>query len=53
MARSIGPKCKKCRKAGEKLFLRGDKCLSDKCVLMKRSGFPFGAFTVTATAALG
>jgi small subunit ribosomal protein S4 len=36
MARTIGPKCKKCRKAAEKLFLRGDKCISDKCVLMKR-----------------
>jgi small subunit ribosomal protein S4 len=36
MARDIGSKCKRCRKAGEKLFLRGDKCLSDKCVLMKR-----------------
>ena len=36
MARTIGPRCKKCRKAAEKLFLRGDKCVSDKCVLMKR-----------------
>lgn len=36
MARYIGPVCKKCRKAGEKYFLRGNKCLSDKCVLMKR-----------------
>lgn len=41
MARSIGPKCKKCRKAGEKFFLRGDKCLSDKCVLMKRGEVGF------------
>jgi small subunit ribosomal protein S4 len=36
MARYTGPMCKKCRKAGEKLYLRGTKCLSDKCVLMKR-----------------
>jgi len=36
MARYIGPVCKKCRKAAEKLYLRGNKCLSDKCVLMKR-----------------
>lgn len=36
MARAIGPKCKRCRKSREKLFLRGQKCLSDKCVLMKR-----------------
>lgn len=36
MARAIEPRCKRCRKAKEKLFLRGDKCLSDKCVLMRR-----------------
>lgn len=36
MARDIGPKCKRCRRAREKLFLRGNKCLSDKCILMKR-----------------
>lgn len=36
MARDIGPKCKRCRRAREKLFLRGVKCLSDKCILIKR-----------------
>lgn len=36
MARDIGVKCKRCRQAREKLFLRGNKCLSDKCVLLKR-----------------
>ncbi|MEO0081285.1 MAG: 30S ribosomal protein S4 [candidate division WOR-3 bacterium] len=36
MARYTGPVCKKCRKAAEKFYLRGNKCLSDKCVLMKR-----------------
>jgi small subunit ribosomal protein S4 len=40
MARYIGPRCKRCRKAKEKLFLRGDKCLSDKCVLMRRGEEP-------------
>ncbi len=40
MARDIGSKCKRCRKAKEKLFLRGEKCLSDKCVLMKRGEEP-------------
>lgn len=40
MARYIGPRCKRCRKSREKLFLRGDKCLSDKCVLMKRGEEP-------------
>lgn len=36
MARYIGPKCKKCRSMSEKLFLKGDKCLTDSCVLPKR-----------------
>jgi small subunit ribosomal protein S4 len=40
MARYLGPRCKKCRKGKEKLFLRGEKCLSDKCVLMKRGEEP-------------
>jgi len=29
--------CKKCRRAGQKLFLKGDKCLSPKCPLTRRS----------------
>jgi small subunit ribosomal protein S4 len=36
MARYIGPKCKICRRMGEKLFLRGEKCLSDKCIMQRR-----------------
>ncbi|MCX8015465.1 MAG: 30S ribosomal protein S4, partial [candidate division WOR-3 bacterium] len=36
MARYIGPKCKRCRSLGEKLFLKGEKCFTDKCVLPKR-----------------
>lgn len=36
MARDIGAKCKRCRRAREKLFLRGNKCISDRCVLIKR-----------------
>jgi len=36
MAKDIGPKCKRCRRAREKLFLRGSKCLSDHCILIKR-----------------
>ncbi|MGQ9678572.1 MAG: 30S ribosomal protein S4 [bacterium] len=36
MARDIGAKCKRCRQAREKLFLRGNKCLSDNCALLKR-----------------
>jgi len=37
MARDIDPKCKKCRRAGEKLFLKGERCESTKCALVKRN----------------
>jgi len=33
--------CKKCRRAGEKLFLKGEKCASAKCPIVKRN-FPPG-----------
>lgn len=36
MARYTGPKCKRCRSMGEKLFLKGEKCFTDSCVLPKR-----------------
>lgn len=32
----IGPKCKICRRAGVKLFLKGDKCMSPKCEMVKK-----------------
>ena len=35
MARYLGPVCKICRRYGERLFLKGDKCLT-KCTLEKR-----------------
>ena len=38
MSRDTSPECKKCRRMGEKLFLKGDKCTSDKCVLPRRMG---------------
>ncbi len=41
MGRSIGPKCKICRSAGEKLFLKGNRCYSDKCA-MERRAYPPG-----------
>lgn len=41
MARYRGPVCKLCRREGRKLFLKGDKCLSDKCPVEKRP-FPPG-----------
>lgn len=37
MARYTGPKCKLCRREGEKLFLKGARCLSPKCAIEKRS----------------
>jgi len=40
MARSIDPKCRKCRRAGEKLFLKGDRCLSPKCGVVRRAYAP-------------
>ncbi|MEK7118862.1 MAG: 30S ribosomal protein S4 [Patescibacteria group bacterium] len=30
------PKCKTCRRAGEKLFLKGDKCFTPKCIFERR-----------------
>ncbi|MGD8979418.1 MAG: 30S ribosomal protein S4 [candidate division WOR-3 bacterium] len=41
MARYIGPKCKICRREGEKLFLRGSRCYTDKCAFTRR-GYPPG-----------
>ena len=37
MARNLDPKCKQCRSEGEKLFLKGEKCFTDKCGIEKRS----------------
>ncbi len=37
MARSIGPKCKQCRREGMKLFLKGERCLTEKCSIERRS----------------
>lgn len=36
MARDLSPSCKKCRREGEKLFLKGERCLSEKCALSRR-----------------
>ena len=32
--------CKKCRRAGEKLFLKGDRCTTSKCAIVKRPYAP-------------
>jgi len=36
MARYTGPVCRLCRREGEKLFLKGDRCYGDKCGIEKR-----------------
>lgn len=40
MARYIGPVCKMCRREGEKLFLKGERCFSQKCAFDKRAFAP-------------
>ncbi len=37
MARDRGPQCRLCRREGEKLFLKGERCLTDKCGIERRS----------------
>jgi small subunit ribosomal protein S4 len=37
MARYRAAKCKLCRREGEKLFLKGDRCFSNKCAIEKRN----------------
>lgn len=41
MARYIGPVCKLCRREGMKLYLKGERCHSDKCAVSRRP-FPPG-----------
>ncbi|MEW5755153.1 MAG: 30S ribosomal protein S4 [Pseudomonadota bacterium] len=40
MARYIGPKCRLCRREGEKLFLKGEKCFTSKCPVENRAYAP-------------
>ncbi len=37
MARDRSPKCKQCRREGIKLFLKGERCLTEKCAIERRS----------------
>ncbi len=41
MAKYLGPVCKLCRREGEKLFLKGQRCFTPKCAFERR-GFPPG-----------
>jgi small subunit ribosomal protein S4 len=40
MARNLDAKCRQCRREGEKLFLKGEKCFTDKCSIDRRSYAP-------------
>lgn len=40
MARNTDPKCRQCRREGEKLFLKGEKCFTDKCSIERRDYAP-------------
>lgn len=40
MARYIGPVCRQCRREGMKLFLKGERCHSEKCAIEKRNFIP-------------
>lgn len=40
MARNTDAKCRQCRREGEKLFLKGEKCFTDKCAIERRSYAP-------------
>jgi len=37
VARNLEPKCRQCRREGEKLFLKGEKCFTDKCAIERRN----------------
>src|SRR3954470_4061019 len=37
MARTTSPKCQQCRREGMKLFLKGERCLTEKCGIERRS----------------
>ena len=37
MARDTGPQCRLCRREGQKLFLKGERCLTPKCAIDRRA----------------
>lgn len=40
MARNLDPKCRQCRREGEKLFLKSEKCFTGKCAMENRPFAP-------------
>jgi len=40
VARNLDPKCRQCRREGEKLFLKAEKCFTDKCSVDRRAYAP-------------
>ncbi len=40
MARNLDAKCRQCRREGEKLFLKAEKCFTDKCSVERRAYAP-------------
>jgi len=40
MARNIGPSCRLCRREGAKLFLKGSRCMTEKCAVNRRAYAP-------------
>jgi small subunit ribosomal protein S4 len=47
MGRNLSPKCKQCRRIGEKLFLKGERCITPKCAIVKRN-YPPGVHGIKA-----
>lgn len=40
MGRYIGPRCRLCRREGEKLFLKGERCYTPACAIERRNKIP-------------
>ena len=40
MAKYTGPSCRQCRREGVKMFLKGERCFSDKCPITRRGTVP-------------
>ncbi len=48
MSKTLGPVCRLCRREGEKLYLKGERCFTPKCAVEKRA-FPPGQHGRTNT----